>query len=71
MLRYRLMKRINTVDKANVTKLVPEGVQRALCNAARYNPRRLAHLWQHIATVNPDKKLVTINMVRDADTAIP
>lgn len=71
LLRYRLMKRINTTDDTVVTEFVPEGVQRALCNAARHNPRRLAQLWRHIATMNPDKKSMTIDMVSDAETAIP
>lgn len=71
MLRHRLMQRISNSDETTITQFVPEGIQRELCKVAHYNPRRLARLWQRIATTNPDAKRVTPEMVQNAETATP
>lgn len=70
MLRHRLIQRITDSDETTITEFVPEGVQRALCEAAHHNPRRLALLWQHIAATYPEAKRVDPNMVDDAEAAI-
>ena len=69
MLQHRLTN-CTQRDEVGITEFVSVGIQGELCRAARYNPRRLAQLWQYIVARNPDAERVTREMVYYAEKAI-
>lgn len=69
MLQHRLMKSTQR-DEIGITEFVRVGIQRELCNAARYNPQRLAQLWQIIVEQYPNAECITREMIYYAQRKI-
>gem|GEM_PF-5027123 len=65
MLHYRYERRVG----GNESPIQP-GAQNALCSAAQHNPRRLARLWNRIASKYPERTQITSRMITHANAEL-